>query len=239
VRTIKTSLDGLRDVKVYQNLEGYRFSVDALLLYSFVKMKYAKAIADLGAGTGIIGLLLAKKYTSASVLLVELQQSLYRLAEKNVRLNGLEGRVSALLADINHVDSACPQASYDLVVSNPPFRKPSSGRLSLGEERAVARHELRLQLPGLTKAASHLLKAKGRFCMIFHPERLVEAIDTLREVKLEPKRIRFAHNDAEAVSKIVLIEAVKGARVGMKVEKPLILYNGDGAYTDELRRMYG
>ena len=239
MRTIKTTLDGLRDVKVYQNVEGYRFSVDALLLYSFVKMKYAKAIADLGAGTGIIGLLLAKKYTSASVLLVELQQSLYRLAEKNIRLNGLEGRVSALLADINHVDSGCPQASFDLVVSNPPFRKPSSGRLSLGEERAVARHELRLQLPGLAKAACHLLKAKGRFCMIFHPERLVEAIDTLRAVKLEPKRIRFAHNDAEAVSKIVLIEAVKGARAGMKVEKPLILYNRDGAYTDELRKMYG
>jgi tRNA1Val (adenine37-N6)-methyltransferase len=238
-RTVKTSLDGLRDVRVYQNIEGYRFSVDALLLYSFVNVKYAKEIADLGAGSGIIGLLLAKKYTTATVLLVELQESLYRLAEKNIRLNGLEERVSALLTDIRDVDPACPHASYDLVVSNPPFRKPSSGRLSLGEERAVARHELRLQLPGLTKAASYLLRAKGRFCMIFHPERLIEVIQALREAKLEPKRIRFAHNDAGTVSKIALVEAVKEARPGMKVEKPLILYREDGSYTDELRRMYG
>jgi tRNA1Val (adenine37-N6)-methyltransferase len=230
-RTVKTSLDGLRDVKVYQNIEGYRFSVDALLLYSFVNVKYAKEIADLGAGSGIIGLLLAKKYTTATVLLVELQESLYRLAEKNIRLNGL--------TDIRDVDPACPHASYDLVVSNPPFRKPSSGRLSLGEERAVARHELRLQLPGLTKAASYLLRAKGRFCMIFHPERLIEVIQALREAKLEPKRIRFAHNDAGTVSKIALVEAVKEARPGMKVEKPLILYREDGSYTDELRSMYG
>ncbi|MDA8432863.1 MAG: tRNA1(Val) (adenine(37)-N6)-methyltransferase [Nitrospiraceae bacterium] len=236
---MKTSLDGLRDVKVYQNMDGYRFSVDALLLYSFVNMKYVKAIADLGAGSGIIGLLLAKKYPDATVLLAELQESLYRLVEKNIRINGLEERVSALLADINDIGSACPAASCDLVVSNPPFRKPLSGRLSLGQERAVARHELRLRLPALAKAASHLLRAKGRFCMIFHPERLVEVIDALREVKLEPKRIRFAHNDAGAVSKIVLVEAVKGARPGLKVEKPLILYGADGSYTDELRGMYG
>lgn len=236
---MKTSLDGLRDIKVYQNVEGYRFSVDALLLYSFVNVKYAKEIADLGAGSGIIGLLLAKKYPAARVLLVELQESLYRLAERNIRLNNLGERVSALLTDINHVDSFCPQASYDLVVSNPPFRKPSSGRLSVGEEKAVARHEIRLKLPELAKAASYLLKAKGRFCMIFHPERLIEAIDALREAKLEPKRIRLAHNDADAVSKIVLVEGVKEARAGMKVERPLILYNKDGSYTDELRKMYG
>ena len=236
---MKTSLDGLRDIKVYQNTEGYRFSVDALLLYSFVNMKHAGMIADLGAGSGIIGLLLARKYAEARVLLVELQESLYRLAARNIALNGLEERVSAIFTDVRHIDAACPPGKYDLVVSNPPFRKPSSGRLSLGEERSIARHELKMRLPELAGSVSYLLRAKGRFCMIFHPERLIEVIQTLREVKMEPKRIRFVHNDVRAVSKMVLVEAVKEAKPGLKVEKPLILYTSDGAYTDELNEMYG
>jgi tRNA1Val (adenine37-N6)-methyltransferase len=236
---VNTSLDGLRDVKVYQHKQGYRFSVDALLLYSFVNMKYARAIADLGTGSGIIGLLLAKKYIKANVFLVELQEQLWRLAEKNILLNALGERVSPLLADVNDIGKVLPSASCDLVVSNPPFRKPSSGRLSLGEERAIARHELKLKLPVLASAASYLLKGKGRFCMIFHPERLMEVVDALRAVGLEPKRIRFVYNDADAPSKIILIESVKGARPGLKTDKPLILYRPDGTYTDELRSMYG
>ncbi len=235
---METTLDGLRDVKVYQRKDGYRFSVDALLLYSFVNVARVKDAADLGAGSGVIGLLLARKYPGARILLVELQQTLYRLAERNIALNALSDRVSAVLLDISSLHETFPAMSCDLVVSNPPYRKPSSGRLSRGEERAVARHEVRLRLPELAKAASHLLRSRGRFFMIFHPERIVEVIDTLRAEKLEPKRLRFAHNDSGSVSKIVLVEAVKDGRAGLKVERPLILYNEDGSYTDEVRAMY-
>ena len=237
--TRETSLDGIRDVKVYQNINGYRFSVDAVLLYSFVNMKYAGSIADLGTGSGIIGLLLARKYSAAKVLLVELQKSLFALAAKNIVLNGLEDRVDVVLSDIKEMKEKAPPLSYDLVVSNPPFRKPTSGRISVGEEKAVARHELRLTLSDLTETASYLLKPRGRFCMIFHPERLSEAIDTLRRNSLEPKRLRFVHNDPDAVSKIVLIESAKGGRAGIRVEKPLFIYDKNGRYTAEVNEMYG
>ncbi|MEJ2349124.1 MAG: methyltransferase [Anaerolineales bacterium] len=95
-----TTLDGVRDIRVYQHRCGYRFSVDALLLYSFVKVRHACAIVDLGAGSGIIGLLLARKFEKAKVLLVELQEGLYRLARKNIELNGLAERVTAVLSDV-------------------------------------------------------------------------------------------------------------------------------------------
>ncbi len=212
--------------------------MDALLLYSFVNVKYVKDAVDLGAGSGVIGLLLARRYAGARVLLVELQQSLCRLAERNIELNGLGDRVSAVLRDISSLHEVYPSMSCDLAVSNPPFRKPASGRLSRGEERAVARHELRLRLPELAKAASHLLRARGRFFMIYHPERVIEMIDTLRAEHLEPKRIRFVHNDINSVSKMVLVEAVKGGRAGLKIERPLILYRDDGSYTDEVKAMY-
>jgi tRNA1Val (adenine37-N6)-methyltransferase len=237
--SMATSLDGILDVEVFQHTDGYRFSVDALLLYSFVQMKYAKTIIDLGAGSGIIGLLLAKKYVTSRVVLVELQKSLVRLAEKNVVHNGLDDRVRVEHADIKTVCSHVEPLSSDLVVSNPPFRTVASGRISLGEERAVARHEMRLRFADLAEAASALLKARGRFCMIYHPERIAEVIDTLRKNRLEPKRLRFVHNNSEAVSKIILIEAVKEGRAGLRIERPLLIYKKDGSYTKELREMYG
>lgn len=239
VNLMETSLDGIRDVKVYQNVNGYRFSVDAVLLYSFVNVKHAENIADLGTGSGIIGLLLARRYSAAKVLLVELQKSLFALAAKNITLNGLEDRVDVVLSDIKEMKEKALPLSYDLVVSNPPFRKPTSGRISVGEEKAVARHELRLTLSELVETAAYLLKPRGRFCMIFHPERLLEAIDTLRRNRLEPKRVRFVHNDPGAVSKIVLIEAVKEGRAGIKIEKPLFIYGKNGQYTAEVNEMYG
>jgi tRNA1Val (adenine37-N6)-methyltransferase len=235
----ETTLDGIRDVKVYQNRQGYRFSVDAVLLYAFVNMKYVRHVADLGTGSGIIGLLLARKYPSARVTLVELQESLYRLVVENIQINGLEGRVQAVLADIRHMREKFEQMSCDLVVSNPPFRKPTTGRLSVGPERAIARHELALKFRDLAGAASHLLKVKGRFFMIYHPERLSEVFEMLRESRLEPKRIRFVHNNAGAESKIVLIEAVKEAKPGVKIERPLFIYHEDGSYTGEVSAIYG
>ena len=237
--TMQTTLDGIRDIKVYQNKNGYRFSVDALLLYSFVNTRHAEKIIDLGAGSGIIGLLLAKKYAAAEVSLLELQESLCRLAKKNIELNGLQERVGVIRADIKNIAELPGPRSYEIAVSNPPFRKQESGRLSVGEEKAVARHEIRLGLSELVDSASYLLKAKGRFFMIFHPERILELIDTLRQKRLEPKRVRFVHNDADSASKIVLVEAVKEGRAGLKIERPLFLYDKRRAYTDEVEKMYG
>jgi tRNA1Val (adenine37-N6)-methyltransferase len=236
---MSTTLDFIRDIRLYQNKNGYRFSVDALLLYAFVNVKHVNLAVDLGTGSGIIGLLLAKKYVKSRVLLVELQESLYRLAKKNTELNGLDDRVRLIMADIKELRSELEPQSCDLVVSNPPFRKPATGRLSVGEEKAVARHELRIKLPELVGAASYLLKGKGRFFMIFHPDRVLEVVDTLRANRLEPKRIRFVHNDIGSGSKIFMIESVRDGRPGLKIEKPLCLYESRGEYTQEVKRMYG
>jgi tRNA1Val (adenine37-N6)-methyltransferase len=160
------------------------------------------------------------------------------LAERNIELNGLGDRVKAVLTDIKHIAGKLGPMSHDVAVSNPPFRKSTSGRISPGEEKAVARHEIRLKLPELAESASYLLKSKGRFFLIFHPERIAEVFESFRKNRLEPKRIRFVHNDICAGSKIVMIEAVKEGRLGLKIEKPLYMYNSDGSYTDELKSMY-
>ncbi len=236
------TLDHIRDVKVYQSKNGYRFSVDALLLSSFVQVPVAQKIADLGAGSGIIGLLLAKKYPSANVVLFELQHGLAATAEKNILLNGLGRRVSVVQGDIREISAVtCPPSdagSFDMVVSNPPFRKERSGLVNPEEERAVARHEIKLKLPELVKAAHYLLKTKGRFFLIHHPARLGDLVSTLREMRMEVKRLRFVHSCVSSEAKMVLVEALHGGRAGLKVERPLFIHDKKGEYTEEMLAMY-
>jgi len=235
------TLDSIRDIRLYQSKEGYRFSVDALLLFPFVNLPRAATIADLGAGSGIIGILLARKYPGSRVTLIELQESLVRIAGKNVELNDLADRVRVLQSDIRLLTSAEPlhQEKFDLIVSNPPFRRPRTGLISLSDERALARHELALPLEELVRTASHLLRHHGRFCLVYLPERLFDVSGCMRRYALEPKRVRFVHSTSSTAAKMVLIEAVKGGRPGVKVEAPLVVYTSDGAPTTEMRQIYG
>jgi len=236
---MEISLDSIRDIKLYQSKRGYRFSVDALLLHDFVNLKRAGAIADIGAGSGIIGILLAKKYPDAEVSLFEIQDTLVMLSEENIRLNNLQERMKVIQYDVRKLlTSSHPPHQYDLAVSNPPFRKVKSGRISETEEEAIARHEIMLTLPELIEAASFLLKQKGRFCIIYHPYRLSELMEHMKRKHLQPKRLRFVHSHPSSDAKMVLTEAVKGGREGLKVEKPLYIYKKEGSYTDEIIKIY-
>jgi tRNA1Val (adenine37-N6)-methyltransferase len=240
---MEITLDTIRDIKIYQSKSGYRFSVDALLLYSFVNLPVVRRIADLGAGSGIIGLLLAKKYPRAQVTLLELQEGLVRLAEENVKLNRLEERVTAVGCDMRVLhgkgpaDQRIAEGQYDVVVANPPFRRPKTGRISPEEEKAIARHEIRMTLPDLVSAARCLLRSKGRLFLIHHPERLTELMGSLTEKRMEMKRMRFVHSDTLSEAKMLLVEAVKDGRAGLTVERPLLLYGEDKQYGDEVRKL--
>ncbi len=237
------TLDSIRDIRINQNKNGYRFSVDALLLFSFINLPRVKKIADLGAGSGIIGILLAKKYPNAEVTLIELQKSLAKLADKNVVLNNLDDRVKTVIADIKNLSSlSCYSitptlhySTFDHVVSNSPFRKVKTGYLSIGDEKAIVRHEIKLSIKDMVKAGSTLLKHHGRLCIIHLPERLREIIDAIEKNNLEPKGLRFVYSSMYSEAKMVLIEAVKGGHPGLKTEKPFFIYNEDGSYTDEMR----
>ena len=238
----EVTLDSIRDIQLYQSRSGYRFSVDALLLYSFVNVPRPKRIADLGAGSGIVGLLLAKKYQGAKVSLFELQERLSTLAKKNITLNSLGDRVNVIKADIREMkpsDIAPGTDCFDIAVSNPPFRKPNTGLISPEEEKAIARHEIRLKLPELIHTVQNLLCPKGRFFLIHHPERLTELAGSLKERGMEVKRLRFVHSHVLSAAKMVLVEAVKGGKGGVKVERPLYIYNEQGGHSEEMIQIYG
>ncbi|MBI4843972.1 MAG: tRNA1(Val) (adenine(37)-N6)-methyltransferase [Nitrospirae bacterium] len=233
------TIDSIKDIRIIQSKTGYRFSIDAVILENFITLKKKERCIELGAGSGVISMLLARKHESVNITGVEIQKALAERAEKNVRLNGLEGRVGIIRSDIMKLKESFPSGKADVVFSNPPFRKPKTGRLSHDDEKAAARHELKITLPGLIKTASRLLKEKGRFYLIYHPFRLVELITLLQEARLEPKKIRFVHPKKGEEAKMALIESVKGAGRWLKVSPPLFIHAKDDEYTAEIKEMLG
>ncbi len=231
------TLDSIKDIRLFQAKDGYRFSVDALLLENFISAKRLTKGVELGAGSGIISVLLARRRKDVVLTAVEIQKSLAERAEKNVRLNGLDDRIEVLSKDMKELKGMFPTNEFDFAFSNPPFRKPKTGRISIYEERAVARHEIEITLQDLIKTASYLLKHSGRFYLIYHPFRLVELIELLRRSRLEPKKMRFVHSKAGEEAKMVLIEAVKGSGTWLKVASPLYIYRKSNKYTPEMKKI--
>lgn len=231
--------DSIRDIKLFQSKTGYRFSVDALLLENFISAKRLGRGIELGTGAGVISILLAKRNKDTKIVAVEIQESLAQRAKRNVELNELSERIEVLREDISDLRKIFPANKFDFAFSNPPFRKTKTGLLSIDEERAVARHEIKITLPEIIETASYLLKNGGRFYLIYHPFRLVELIGLLHKVNLEPKKMRFVHSRIVEEAKMVLIEAVKGSGQWLKIEPPLYIYEKGNEYTAEMKRIYG
>ena len=227
------------EVHVYQTKSGYRFSLDALLLADFPEIRGAKSIVELGSGSGVVSLLLAKKYPRASVVGIEVQQGLFGRAVRSAEYNDLSGRVTFLHMDLKDTGASLPAESADLVVMNPPFRRPGTGRISPGDERANARHELTAGISDVTSASARFLRNGGRLCIVHHPERLVELFECMRASGIEPKRMRMVHSHTADNARIVLVEAVKQAAPGLKVLPPLFVYERERVYTPEMRAFYG
>lgn len=232
------TLDTIKGVKLFQSKRGYRFSMDAVLLENFIKAGQSAGGIELGTGSGIISILLAKRLKKAKIIAVEIQKTLAENARRNIRLNNLDDRIEILETDILSLKKVLPVNRFDFVFSNPPFRKTRTGLISDDNERAAARHEIKITLPDLINTATYLLKNAGKFYLIYHPFRLIELIALLRSKHLEPKRIQFVHSKAGEEAKMVLIEALKNSGAWLKVEPPLYIYDEGGEYTAEMKRIY-
>jgi tRNA1Val (adenine37-N6)-methyltransferase len=222
---------------LHQSRVGYRFSLDAVLLAHFVEPRPGDVLVDLGAGNGVIAMILAYLHPSLKITAIELQPSLVQYALKNVQLNRLHDRVEILSGDIRAVEALAKSASYDMVVCNPPFRKPSSGRVSPDEEKRVARHEICGTVDDFLRAGLHLLPVKGRMALVYPSVRSVDLMDSMRKAGIEPKRLRTVHSYAGAEASLMLVEGVKSARSGIQVMAPLIIYETSKRYSAEVARM--
>lgn len=234
---MKWTLDGLfqGEIKLFQPIDGYRFSIDAPILASFVKVKKGERLIELGTGNGVILIILGKKYPHLEELWgIEIQRELFELAQKNISLNGISDRIRVIEGDVREIERYFSPQSFQVVISNPPYYPTSSGRINPEDKKAMARHEILGTIEDFLNAAFYLLKEKGRCYFIYPQKRAVTLLVEMRKRRLEPKKIRFVHPKPKEEAKMVLVEGIKGGKEGLVVEPPLYIFDQKGSYTEEM-----
>lgn len=220
-------------LRLIQPAEGYRFSLDALLLADFVKPEEQGRVVELGTGCGVISLVLCRRFPNMRMVGIEMDEAMAAIACMNAEQNGLSDNFSIVREDVLATRSLFPVSAFDGVVSNPPFRTPNSGRLSPKAGRDTARHESTAGMAEFLAAAKYLVKPSGRIWFIYHPDRLVEFIHCAREQKLAVLRLRMVHGSVNAPAKMFLAELAKGRKGTTAILPPLIVHDDKGEYTPE------
>ena len=211
---------------------GYRYSLDPFLLADFCTPRRGERILDLGAGVGVIGLLLARRHPTVQVTGVELQADLAHFAAANARANSLEERCRIIRGDLRDAPRFLPPEHFHQVVANPPFRRSGSGAAPPDPGRASARQEQSSTLGNLAATSSALLRFGGTLCVIHLAERLAEICGALVEYGLTPKKLRLIAPYAASAPRLCLISAIKGGRPGLAVLPQLVLHEPGGRYTE-------
>ena len=228
-----------KNLKIIQNKDGFCFGIDSVLLSDFAKnIKKDSMVLDLGTGTGIIPILLCGKTKLKKVTGIELQEEVAKMAKKSIKLNNLEDKFNVINENILNLNKIYENQTFDVIVSNPPYKKKDTGITNENEKKIISRHEISASLEDFIKISKDLLKDKGEFYMVHRPERLADLFYLLKKYKLEPKKLRFVQSFTNSKPKFFLIKATKNANSFLNVEQPLIIYNSDGNYTDEILKIY-
>jgi len=226
------------NIKVKQNRSGYRFSIDAVLLAYHAGKCSGSRILDLGTGCGIIPLIMAYRNPELTVYGIEVQKELADIAIINVKSNNMENQITILCRDMKELNDTMTSAPFDMVVSNPPYWKVSSGRMNPDQQRAVARHEIKATLLDVIETTRRMLRTSGRFVTVYSSDRITDIITQMRSFNIEPKFLRSIHSNENSEAKMILVEGIKGGRPGVTIAPPLIIYHEDGSYTDEVKQMF-
>lgn len=225
--------------RIIQDPARFCFGMDAVLLSGFAAVKDGARVLDLGTGTGIIPILLEAKTKAAHLTGLEIQADSAEMAGRSVALNGLEEKIDIITGDIREADKIFDAASFDVVTCNPPYMIGEHGLKNPDDAKAIARHEVLCTLEDVISQAARLLKPGGKFFLVHRPFRLAEIIVTLTKYKLEPKRMQMVYPFVDKEPNMVLLEAARGGRPRMTVEKPLIVYREPGVYMPEIYEVYG
>ncbi len=214
-------IDEVNDkLKLIQDTDGLTFGTDALLLAGYISGKHSSG-CELGGGSGIISMLLLSREKIKTALVLEVQKDYAELIAKNAELNSLCDRLTPTLSDIRDYKS---DREYDIVYTNPPYMKVTSGKENALGKKNIARHEVMGGIGDFCFAGARLLKFGGIFAAVYRPDRLCDLTSAMRAASLEPKRMTFVHADTASEPSMVLVEAKKGASSGMQLTRPLIIY---------------
>lgn len=228
----------IKGYQIIQDPKRFCFGMDAVLLSDFVRVKPGNQVLDLGTGTGIIPILLAAKTEAERILGLEIQEASVDMAVRSVQYNHLEDRIQIVQGDIKEAAGLFPAASFDVITSNPPYMIDSHGLNNPYEPKNIARHEVLCSLEDVVRTAAYLVRPGGGFFLIHKPFRLAEIMGVLMKYKLEPKRMRLVYPFVDKEPNMVMLEAVRGGKPRITIERPLIVYQEQGVYTEDVKNVY-
>lgn len=228
----------IKGYKIIQDETRFCFGMDAVLLSGFAKVRPGEQVVDLGTGTGVIPILLAAKTKGKHFTGLEIQPGSADMAQRSVQYNDLTERIDIVTGDIREAVNILGASSCNVVTSNPPYMIKQHGLVNPDSEKAIARHEILCTLEDVVSQAAGLLRDKGRFYMVHRPFRLPEIMAVMLKYKLEPKRLQMVYPYVDKEPNMVLIEGCLGGNPRMTVEKPLIVYQSPGVYTQDIHRIY-
>lgn len=237
---VKNSLLNFNKI-IYQDDDWFKLSMDSVLLANFVTINMGvKKIIDFATGNAPIPMLLTYR-TNAMIYGVEYQKCIYELGVESIKENKLEDKINLINGDVRNIKELFDSECAEVVTCNPPyFKKCDSSHLNDNEVKAIARHEINLNLEDVVKSASYVLKNRGVFAMVHRTERMIEIIEMMKKYRLEPKRIQFIYPKKCKNSDLFLIEGVKNGNVGLKMLSPIVLHEeGNDEYTDEIKKLFG
>jgi tRNA1(Val) A37 N6-methylase TrmN6 len=230
---------GYKNLKLYQNEDMFKFSIDSILLPNFVTLTTkTNKILDIGTGNAVIPIVLTTK-TNAKIDAVEIQKEVFELGLKSIKCNNLDNKINIYNMDIKDYISNLESDIYDTITCNPPFFKINETSIvNDSDYKTIARHEVKLNIDDLMKIARKMLKNNGNIAIVHRTERLIDIIECMRKNNIEPKKIQFVYPKKNKKSNILLIEGVKNGNPGIKILDSLYIHNENGIYTEQVMKYF-
>ncbi|WP_078543218.1 tRNA1(Val) (adenine(37)-N6)-methyltransferase [Litchfieldia alkalitelluris] len=229
------------DLKIIQSPSVFAFSLDTVLLAKFAYVPIQKGkIIDLCTGNGVIPLLLSLR-TRSEITGIEIQEKIYGMAKRSIEYNQLDEQIKIVHGDIKDMPSIYGHGKFDIVTCNPPyFQTPGKEEINKNEHFAIARHEIFCTLEDVIRVSSQLVKQGGKVALVHRPGRLLDILTLMRQYRIEPKRLQFVYPKQGKEANTLLIEGIKDGNPDLKILPPLIVYNQQNEYTNELNEiLYG
>lgn len=228
---------GYKGLKLYQDQDYFCFSLDSVVLANYCQIRKRDAnIVEFCSGNGVVSIIMSQR-TKANIVGVEIQKKLYDMANESIELNKLTDRITFINDDIKNF--VVDKNNYvDLIVCNPPYFKcDENNKINDSIEKQIARHEIYLKIDDVCSCASKILKDNGKLCIVHRTDRFNDVYEAMKRYRIEPKRIKFIYNNEESMSDMFLIEGHKNAGTGLIIDKPLLVRNLDGSYSDEYKKL--
>ncbi|MDR2401244.1 MAG: methyltransferase [Deferribacteraceae bacterium] len=206
------------DIRISQPDKGFRFGVDSCILAWFASVKRKDAVLEIGAGSGVISVLLAKLKGVKKIVSVELQESLYGHLLKSIEANGLQQAIAPVHADIRLYK---PNLPLDFIITNPPYRKRGTGFINADISKRSARFDGDMSLEDVFIFAGRYLRFGGKLAFSGVADRLADSIFLSRKHGMEPKHLQILYSSPRKKGKLFFLESVYGGREGLQIAPPL------------------